>query len=229
MKEDSWHRIEKDLYLGASWISQAYIQVQRQKEDDLTAEDKVVLDVKIGRLDPVTSEKEEAHEQWESRSSGLWLKRSTGRRDSDSKDVVTAIDVLFGEDAVDPRPGWEIRDTSLLLDGVFEGKEPRLSIRRGRPRHEDKPVPRVGKDGKFKVMQVSDLHLSTGVGLCRDPEPPGYKGGKCEADPRTLDFIGRILDDEKPDLVVLSGDQVNGDTAQDVQSVRLLKSASIVL
>ena len=197
--------------------------MQRQREEDLTEEDKVVLDVKIGRLDPVTSEKEEAHEQWESRSSGLWLKRSTGRRDSDSKGVVTAIDVLFGEDAVDPRPGWEVKDTPLLLDGVAEGKEPRLSTRRGRPRHEDKPVPRVGKDGKFKIMQVSDLHLSTGVGICRDPEPPDYNGGKCDADTRTLDFIGRILDDEKPDLVVLSGDQVNGDTAQDVQSVSLLK------
>ena len=200
-------------------MSQAYIQVQRKKEEELTAEDKVVLDVKVGRLDPVMSEKEEAHEQWESRSSGLWLKRSTGRRDSDSKDVITAVDVLFGADAVDPRPGWEVKDRSLLLSGVVDGREPRLSVRRGRPQHEDKPVPRIGKDGKFKIMQVSDLHLSTGVGSCRDAEPPGYNGGRCEADSRTLDFIGRVLDDEKPDLVVLSGDQVNGDTAPDVQSV----------
>lgn len=62
-----------------------------------------------------------------------------------------------------------------------------------------------------------DLHLSTGTGHCRDAEPPTSAAG-CEADPRTLDFIAKILDEEKPDFAVLSGDQVNGDTAPDAQS-----------
>ena len=43
-------------------------------------------------------------------------------------------------------------------------------------------------------------------------------GRPCEADTRTLEFVGKILDDEKPDLVVLSGDQVNGDTAPDAET-----------
>ena len=62
-------------------------------------------------------------------------------------------------------------------------------------------------------MQLSDLHFSTGVGICRDPYPTFDR--KCEADPRTLEFVGKLLDDEKPDLVVLAGDMVNGDTAKD--------------
>ncbi|KAJ8106181.1 hypothetical protein ONZ43_g7151 [Nemania bipapillata] len=43
-----WHRIDKNLYLGNAWVSSAYIHVQRKKEEDLTADDKVVIDVKMG-------------------------------------------------------------------------------------------------------------------------------------------------------------------------------------
>ncbi|KAF2461422.1 phosphoesterase [Lineolata rhizophorae] len=212
-----WHRIEKDLYLNSGLVQKAYLHIKRKKEEELTAEDKVVLDVKIGRLDPAMGEKGEDNEKWESRGSGIWLKRSAKRHDSDSNNVITAIDILFGADAVEPRPGWEIKDTPLLLssDGVPEA---RISVRRGSPKKVEKPIPRIRKDGKFKIMQVADLHLSTGLGACRDPEPKEHNGGKCDADPRTLEFVERLLDDEKPDLVVLTGDQVNGDTAKDAQT-----------
>ncbi len=127
--------------------------------------------------------------------------------------------MLFGADAVEPRLNWEIKDTPLLLDTAGENLEARLSVRKGPPGKHEKPVPRVRKDGKFKVMQVSDLHLSTGFGSCRDAEPPGHNGGRCDADVRTLEFVGKLLDQEKPDLVVLGGDQVNGDSSPDAQSV----------
>ncbi|KAI9818337.1 MAG: hypothetical protein M1826_001399 [Phylliscum demangeonii] len=213
-----WQRIEKDLYLNKAWISTAYVHIQRKKEEDLQPVDKVVLDVRISRLDPATSEKGEADGVWESRPAGIWLKRSAMRHASDSQKSITAVDVLFGADAVDPRLGWEVKDTPLLLGSGGEVQEARLSVRRGRAPKIDKPVPRIRKDGKFKIMQVADLHLSTGMGKCRDPEPPGYNGGKCDADPRTLDFVGLMADQEKPDLVVLTGDQVNGETAPDAQS-----------
>lgn len=139
------------------------------------------------------------------------------------------MDVLFGADAVDPRDGWEIVGTALLLDTAGEGQEARLSVRRGKEAAHVKPVPRIKENGKFKIMQVADLHLSTGTGACRDAEPAGLNGGHCEADPRTLEFVGKLLDQEKPDLVVLSGDQVNGETAPDAQSVcpLLLTSLSV--
>ncbi|PQE03064.1 calcineurin-like phosphoesterase protein [Rutstroemia sp. NJR-2017a BVV2] len=216
LDSDKWHRIEKDLYLGEGWVSSAYVHVQRKKEEELTTDDKVVLDVRVGRLDPATGTKGEGDERWEARPAGIWLKRSAKRHASDSNKAVTSVDVLFGADAVDPRDGWEMVGTPLLLDTSGEVQEARLSIRRGKLILPTKPKPRIRDNGKFKILQAADLHLSTGTGHCREPMP--NDGTKCEADPRTLEFVGRLLDEEKPDLVVLSGDQINGDTAPDAQS-----------
>jgi hypothetical protein len=218
---DIWHRIEKDLYLGSGWVSSAYVHIKLKKEEDLLPEDKVILDVTVGRLDPSTGVKGEGNEKWESREAGLWLKRSAKRHASDSEQAVTSVDILFGADAVDPRDGWQMVGTPLLLENSAENIEARLSIRRGKEVVHTRPVPKINENGKFKIMQVADLHLSTGTGLCRDemPAPMNGAAGACEADPRTLEFVGRLLDEEKPDLVVLSGDQVNGETAPDAQSV----------
>ncbi|EUC47722.1 hypothetical protein COCMIDRAFT_34790 [Bipolaris oryzae ATCC 44560] len=214
-----WHRIEKDLYLNKGWVNRAYVHVKRKREEELGAEDKVIIDVRTGKLDPSIGEKAQASEKWESRPAGVWIKKSLKRHASDSKQAVTAVDILFGDDAVEPRPGWAlVKNGPLHLDSSKDSAEPRLTIRRGRAVKLEKPIPKIRKDGKFKIMQISDLHLSTGLGKCRDEEPKGANGGHCDADPRTIEFVERVLDDEKPDMVVLSGDQINGDTAPDVQS-----------
>lgn len=220
LDSDKWHRIEKDLYLGKGWVSSAYLHVKRLKEEDLASNDKVVMDVTVGRLDPsTTGTKGQADQKWESRGSGLWILRSSKLHASDSKDAVTAVDLLFGDDAVEARDGWHITGTPLLLDTHSDIPAAHITVRRGSQVAPYKPQPRVRDTGKFKIMQLADLHLSTGLGHCRDAVPNGYHGGKCEADPRTLDFVTKLLEEEKPDLVVLSGDQVNGDTAPDAQSV----------
>jgi Calcineurin-like phosphoesterase len=193
-------------------ISSAYVHIQRKKEGELLADDKVILDVIISRLNPSTGKKGKGDEQWEARSGGIWIKRSAKRHSID-KNTVTGVDVLFGADAVDPREGWEIKDTSLL----DSSGEARLSIRKGEQIDSNKPGPRIRDNGKFKILHVADLHLSTGFHNCRDPVPD--LGGECDADSRTLEFIGKMLDEEKPDLVVLTGDQLNGETAPDAQSV----------
>lgn len=219
LDSDVWHRVEKDLYLGQSWTASAYIHVRRKKEVELTPEDRVVVDVTVGRLDP-TSSKGQADERWESRNAGLWVLRSSKPHASDSKTAVTAVDVLFGDDAVEARDGWQLQGTPLLLDAGAEVPAAHITVRRGSQVETTKPQPRIKDNGRFKIMQLADIHLSTGVGHCRDAVPDEYEGGPCMADPRTLDFVSKLLDDEKPDLVVLSGDQVNGDTAPDAQSVR---------
>lgn len=216
-----WHRVEKDLYLNSGWVKSAWLHVQRKKEEELKSGENVVVDVRISRLDPGVGEGGQQHERWESRPGGIWLLKSSKRHDSDSGRAVTGVDILFGPDAAEPRPGWTLAQTPLLIDHARDNREPRLSIRHGSPKtqHDSTANPRVRKDGKFKILQVSDLHLATGVGVCRDAmDDNGEVKGKCEADPRTLDFVARIRDDEKPDMVVLSGDQVNGDTAPDVQT-----------
>jgi hypothetical protein len=215
-KGDNWHRIEKDLYLGSSYFSSAYVHIQWKKEEELKPDDKVILDITVARIDPSVGKNGKGDEQWESKHGGIWVKSSAKHHASDEKTAVTGVDVLFGPDAVDPREGWEVKDTPLLL-GSGEVHQARLSIRRGTHSAPEKQVPRIGENGKFKILQVADLHLSTGVGHCREPIPAD--GSNCEADTRTLEFIGKMLDEEKPDLVVLSGDQVNGGTAKDAQTV----------
>lgn len=212
-----WHRIEKELFLGSGWVSKAYIHVRRKKEEELVEGDKVVLDVKVGNVDPTLEGKVDADAAWESRPGGIWLLMTGKKSLFDTEKVVKGVDILFGADAVDPRDGWTIKDTALLVGGPGENLEARLSIRRGQHVDPVKPSPRIADNGKFKIMQVADLHLATGIGVCRDPMPEGV--GNCDSDTRTLEFIGRLLDEEKPHMVVLTGDQVNGDTAPDAQSV----------
>ncbi|KAL4989135.1 hypothetical protein BDW68DRAFT_176256 [Aspergillus falconensis] len=225
-----WTRVEKDLYLRTGWTSAAYVQFQRKKEEELLPADKVVIDLKISRLAPeFQDDPKEDKVDWEQRPGGIWLKRTAKRHASDSHSAVTSLDVLFGADAVDPRAGWEIKDTPVLLDSRTEGLEARITVRRGDPLKVKKPVPRINENGRFKIMQLADLHLSTGLGHCRDPVPPELIPGQgCEADPRTLDFVERLLDEEQPDLVILSGDQVNGETSRDAQSP-LFKSVKLLV
>ena len=54
--------------------------------------------------------------------------------------------------------------------------------------------------------------------MCRDVVTPAHKL-KCEADTVTLDFLNYVLDAERPDFVVFTGDQVNGDSAPNTKSV----------
>ncbi|KAK3075900.1 hypothetical protein LTR53_000329 [Teratosphaeriaceae sp. CCFEE 6253] len=231
---DVWHRVEKDLYLHSGWVKSAWLHVKRKKEEELSAGEKVVVGVRVGRLDPGVGEQGKQEERWESRPGGLWLLRSTKRHDSDSAQAVTSVDVLFGADAVDPRPGWKLAQTPLLLDTGKDLQVARLSARHGWPsaKAEEKSRatdPRVNKDGKFKILQLSDAHLSTGTGVCRDAiGEKNEPSTNCEADIRTLDFIETILDDEKPDLVVLSGDQVEGPTAPDTQSALFKLAAPLI-
>ena len=65
-------------------------------------------------------------------------------------------------------------------------------------------------------MQIADLHFSVGHGHCKDTNLTPCEYG----DDETLALMGRTLDLEKPDLVVFSGDQLNGKgTSWDAQSV----------
>lgn len=214
---DVWHRIDKELYLGRAWTSNAYMYVSRKREEHLDEDDSVVMDIVVGRRDP--GSQSDSKDEWEARPGGLWIKRSTKKKSSDSDEAVTDVDILFGDDATEARDGWAITGTPLLLDTGGPLLSVHLSVRRGPPREPFKPTPRIPDTGRFKIMQIADLHLSTGVGECREAIPNSYNGGKCEADPRTLDFVTRVLDEEKPDLVVLSGDQVDGDSAPDAPSV----------
>lgn len=93
------------------------------------------------------------------------------------------------------------------------------------------PVPdlRVSKDGKFKIVQLADLHLSSGFGKCLDMYPKlTYPNNNCLADELTLEFAESVLNQEQPDLVVLTGDQIYGPECFDSETA-LLKILTILI
>lgn len=149
---------------------------------------------------------------WVDKGHGIWVKYGPH-----TANAVTGVDVLFGPDAIDPRPNWTILPNPLSGTGAQNGVLPYLSIRKG-PKLDYKSStyqrPVKAKNGKFKILQVADLHFSTGVGKCRDPVPAS-SAANCEADPRTLEFLNKVLDLEQPDFVVMTGDQVFGQGAPD--------------
>ena len=57
-------------------------------------------------------------------------------------------------------------------------------------------------------MQIADLHYSVSAGTCRDTDITPCTG----SDNLTTTLLGRMLDAEKPDFVVFTGDQLNGQT-----------------
>lgn len=224
-----WTRLDKDLCLGLSWFRREVLWVKRINHDNYRKlldrthlSDEVVVDISV--LDPenninVLTKDELSKSGWEYRSNGVWLKYGSHK----SKDAVADINVLFGEDAIDPRPNWNFVESSIKDACTAVGYSAFLTFRRGPKldykKHYNKPLVMNDND-EFKILQVADLHFSTGIGVCFNAEPPSSTIG-CHADPRTLKFIEKVLDIEQPDLVVLSGDQIFGLTAPDTETAAL--------
>lgn len=165
----------------------------------------------------------------------LWYKtgKTLGEMGTEEKQqIITEIDVLYGEDR--PWYGFEKVEPPVtspkvdMIEGVY------VTYRRGVKRKYDRcflsklilfivhtAVPKApplhfSHEGKFKILQVADLHYSVSHGSCRDTDI-----SPCLAsDNLTNTLIGRALDAEKPDLVVFTGDQLNGQgTSWDPKSV----------
>lgn len=148
----------------------------------------------------------------------------------EKKNIITEIDVIFGEDR--PWFGFEKLEPAVTPEQEGSVSSVFVTYRRGvkrKSRHfyldgvqtHCSAVPRApplhfSKDGRFKILQVADLHFSVSRGLCRDTviDP-------CVAsDNLTNSLLGHVLDMEKPDLVVFTGDQLNGQgTSWDPKSV----------
>ena len=159
---------------------------------------------------------------WERRPGGIWIQRDVVM---DIKEAVTAIDFIHGKDIQELRRGRQfVPGGPLLL-----GQHINLSYRMGLAPPREFPVLKVRAGKPYKVLQVAgsrlsklslivDLHLSTGATKCRDVVSEMHKSN-CDADTASLDFLGYILDSEKPDFVAFTGDQVNGDSAPNTKSV----------
>lgn len=210
-----WVRVDKDLRLRTGWLSREYMSYKVVPSTYFKrAGDQIAITLVLVQHPEIPEEARlSVDDGWVPRPYGVWVRYEKPAAET----VITALDVLYGEDAVDPRYRWDL--AGLPLVSPPRGPVvPRLTARQGTGAR-DGMVERTRKlkfnsNGQFKILQVADLHFSTGVGLCRDPEPPQLAVG-CEADPRTLRFLKRVIEIEKPDFVVLTGDQVMGDTSPD--------------
>lgn len=169
--------------------------------------------------------------------SSLFLWYKTGKTASqmtpeDKANLITELDVLYGDDV--PWYGFErLQPHTMPAKGLVEPTW--LTIRRGvkgtqrfKPSflpllNQSQPLvaPRApplhfSRSGNFKILQVADLHFSVSSGVCRDTDRK-----PCEnSDNLTASLISHVLEAEKPDLVVFSGDQLNGQgTSWDPKSV----------
>lgn len=129
-------------------------------------------------------------------------------------EMITEVDVVYGDD--DPFYGFE-----RVQGGPFTAtKQDRwgsvdIAVRRGTYSPPKANRPRFHNDGTYKIMQIADLHYSVGNGACKDTDKE-----PCVGDPETQEWLGHALDIEMPDLVVFSGDQLNGqETSYDARSV----------
>ncbi|GAA5859682.1 hypothetical protein JCM1840_006407 [Sporobolomyces johnsonii] len=154
---------------------------------------------------------------------------------------ITEFDVLYGANETNPLPGYTKLPT-MITGGPDDDKAIRpgdggkgtrvgasLAYRKAIPKLPATPILRFSLAGNFTILQVADLHFSVGPGKCRDLDP--VREADCQrvgADVYSLRWLEEALDEIKPDLVVLSGDQLNGqETSWDARSV-ILKWAPLL-
>lgn len=149
---------------------------------------------------------------WPSQEAMYLYYRTEARKQGSNytQDEINEVDVIWGSSGT--LWGWdrmhrdfaEPKDKKAERD-VDEGAE--LMWRKGAPRAPQAQLPlSFSQDGKYKIMQIADLHFSVAKGKCLDSNWPGCKDAT-GSDNVTLQWLGEVLDSEKPDLVVLSGDQ----------------------
>ncbi|WVQ98259.1 hypothetical protein IAU59_005382 [Kwoniella sp. CBS 9459] len=139
------------------------------------------------------------------------------------EDFITEIDILYGDN--DPFFGFErIKGGKVTPAKAGKWESVDVVFRRGNPVAPKAAVPVFQSDGTLKIMQIADLHYSVGSGTCRDTDKQ-----PCVGDEDTAAWLAEALDAEQPDLVVFSGDQLNGqETSYDSRSV-LAKFAKPVI
>jgi hypothetical protein len=137
--------------------------------------------------------------------------RTASRSDGNRTDEVNELDVVWGSSGT--LNGWqrlgvsfaELRETKDQKTDTSEWAE--LMWRKGfQIASKAKSPLTFTADGEFKILQIADLHLSVGKGRCLASYWSGCysRGG---SDLVTLNWVQTVLDEEKPDLVILSGDQ----------------------
>lgn len=141
-----------------------FVYIKKKYEEEFDVEDSVVMDVFVGCFEFVQGE---FVDKWEFCGNGLWVRCLVKKKLSDLDDVIMDVDVLYGDDVIEVRDGWVIIGILLLLSGGFIYSV-YFIVWRGVLVEVKKLVLCILDNGRFKIMQIVDLYLSMGVGLCWD-------------------------------------------------------------
>jgi hypothetical protein len=126
-------------------------------------------------------------------------------------EVVLIIVLQYGPGPV--WPGFESLGMVTKAAPSLARARVTLSARRKPVALPEMPVnPLFKSDGTFKILQIGDIHFGVRHEPCREVDWESAEK-PCLGDTDTLKMIERWLDEEKPDLVVFSGDQLNGQTS----------------
>lgn len=71
---------------------------------------------------------------------------------------------------------------------------------------------RFRSDGTFKILQVADMHYGNGITKCRDVLASEFEF--C-SDLNTTLFLKRVIQDENPDFIAFTGDNIFGPSSHD--------------
>lgn len=246
----SWLKVPKDLLLGESWTSHAFIFTKTVNENELAGEN-VVLSIAHGLFDLDDTHAKIPEDVYDDLSGlvdkdhlddrhmaykqailhgwsiadpefGLWVKK--GKHSPDA--VVTSVKVLYGDGAQCDLPRWRLCSNTLNMGST--GLRPRIAYRIGRAEAYVTPKLKFSKEGKFKIAQMADLHMSTDYGTCDHPVPSMLNQALCRADALTIGLMEDVLEAEHPDFVVFTGDQIDGTRAPDAETA-LLKAFGPVI
>ncbi|PLW52856.1 hypothetical protein PCANC_08713 [Puccinia coronata f. sp. avenae] len=147
------------------------------------------------------------------KQANLWFTRSPTFNGSDTIiQPINEISVLWGNKTDLVQPWWGFQ---RLNKPVFDGDNPMnhiqcdIAVRRQMVKPETPPPLTFHKDGKFKIMQISDLHFSVSGGQCQSADGISecLRDG---ADATTKKWLTKAIAEAKPDLIVLGGDQQLG-------------------
>lgn len=245
-EEQVWHKLDKSVDIRGesprSWsLYHEYLYIHKAAENKrFNIPRKAIVDIAIGEpgsshppyyvvkdleaLDGKPKSRFDVaknNDSWKLKHDVIWVKYDKSNSDNAIQDLM----ILFGEDVIEPRSDWKLCSGTLKanLKHLI-----RLTARRNTANsHTDKQIPKLceTKDGEFRILQLSDFHFTENLGECRDQVT---KDSACNASPKTLNFIHQVLDRESPNLVVITGDILDGFHTFDYQTA-ILKALSPII
>ncbi|KAJ8095182.1 Phosphatase dcr2 [Marasmius tenuissimus] len=224
-----WVRVERNLNFETGYLS-GYLNIyyRRTRRQDIKLVTNITILPENTEPWPVEGWQKAStslRSGWRAPPVFLWYQATKSAAEMTSQErnsMITEIDLLFGDDV--PWYGFEKVEPPTLEGEPGKVESTWITVRRGVKIPPRAPPLHFSREGKFKIMQIADLHYSVSVGECKD-----VRFSLCSAsDNLTGTLLANMLDAERPDLVVFTGDQLNGqDTSWDPKSV-LAKFAKAV-